>query len=105
MDNSNGTADDYFGGLFENRISKILITAFSFFGTLILMGAISGIIWFERAGNKDFRTLINRLVSCFCFSALQWFVFVQLVDTYRYLYWIKMVSFILLILMTIWSIT
>ena len=77
MDNSNGTADDYFGGLFENRISKILITAFSFFGTLILMGAISGIIWFERFGSNLKRTFLNKMVSALCWTCFEWFFIVQ----------------------------
>ena len=75
---------DIFGGLFENRPSKILAIVFSFLSTSFAIFLFYGIVWFERFGTDNKRTLINKLVSSQCWSAIQYFAICQFIDILRY---------------------
>ena len=77
---------DFFAGLFANRISKFLAVTFSALGGAILMPLIYGIIWYEKYGSDQKRTLINKLVSSLCWSCIQWFLIIQMLDMFRYVY-------------------
>ena len=43
--------DEYFEGLFENRISKIVVVVVASVLTVVIFLATYGIIWFERFGS------------------------------------------------------
>ncbi len=49
--------DDFFGELFENRLSKTFAIITSGFATITGLILIYSIIWFERFGSDDKRTL------------------------------------------------
>jgi len=49
--------DDFFDELFENRMSKTFAIITSGFGTITGLILIYSIIWFERFGSDDKRTL------------------------------------------------
>ena len=51
---------DYFAGLFEDRPSKIFAIVFSSLIGIVISFLIYGIIWYERFGSDNKRTLINR---------------------------------------------
>ena len=75
---------DFFSGLFENRISKFLSLAFSWFGSITCIGMLYSIIWYERFGSDYKRTLINRLFVFFWYGPMLWEATVQQVDILRY---------------------
>jgi hypothetical protein len=50
------------------------------------MSLVYGIIWFERHGSDQKRTLLNKLVSSFCWSCVEWFFIIQFFDMIRYVY-------------------
>ena len=82
----NNTTDlEVFSGLFQNRPSKIFSLAFSFLTTSLAIFLFYGIIWFERFGTDNKRTLINKLVSSQCWSAIQYFSICQFIDILRYI--------------------
>ena len=76
-------ANDYFSGLFENRVSKVFSLAFSWFGSIVCIGMLYSIIWYERFGSDYKRTLINRLFVFFWYCPLLWEASVQQVDILR----------------------
>ena len=78
-------ATNFFSGLFENRSSKILFMAISI--VLILAGlALSySIIWYERFGVDAKRTLINRIYSLQCWTAIVFLLLVTLPEWIRFI--------------------
>ena len=78
-------ATNFFSGLFENRSSKILFMAISI--VLILAGlALSySIIWYERFGVDAKRTLINRIYSLQCWTAVVFLLLVTLPEWIRFI--------------------
>jgi hypothetical protein len=45
-----------------------------------------GIIWFERYGSDKRRTLLNMVTSMYCWTTIHFFVFVQSMETARFMY-------------------
>ena len=76
---------DYFAGLFENRVTKLAAVTFSGIASLILLPLVYVIIWFEKFGSDNKRTLLNKLVSSVCWTCFEWFLLVQTIDMIRYL--------------------
>jgi hypothetical protein len=61
--------EDFFAELFENRWSKILAIVTSGFTTLTGLILIYSIIWFERYGSDDKRTLqVNKSIKHVLFN-------------------------------------
>ena len=83
---SSPSDDDFFAGIFQNRPEKILAVIFSAVGGSILMPMVYGIIWYERHGSDQKRTLLNKLVSSLCWSCMEWFFIIQVLDMVRYVY-------------------
>ncbi len=82
---NNTTDQEVFIGLFQSRPSKIFSICFSFLSTSLAVFLFYGIIWFERFGTDNKRTLINKLVSSQCWSAIQYFAICQNLDIIRYI--------------------
>jgi hypothetical protein len=70
--------DNFFEGLFENRLSKITAAICSFLFSLFTFTLILFIIWFEKYGSDLKRIFINRIVSSICWTALAGIVLVQI---------------------------
>ena len=85
-DDDEDSGGDFFSGIFENRPEKIISIIFSAVGGSILMPLVYGIIWFEHHGSDLKRTLLNKLVSSLCWSCMEWFFIIQLLDMVRYIY-------------------
>jgi hypothetical protein len=75
-------AGDFFSGLFESRPSKVIALLFSGLGGMVLLYSI---IWYERFGSDNKRTLLNKLVSSLCWTCFEWFFSIQIVDMLRYM--------------------
>jgi hypothetical protein len=52
-----------FDGLLENRFSKIICVAFTFTVVSLLAPLFYAVIWYERFGSDNHRTLVDRLSS------------------------------------------
>jgi hypothetical protein len=76
--------NDYFSGLFQNRLSLKLALSFSFFGTYAGIFCVICIIWFAKSGSDLKRTFLNRLYSSFWWSVLAWFLLIQNLTMIRY---------------------
>lgn len=63
---------------------KTVCIVFSWTSAGILILLFYGIIWYERFGSDNNRTLINKLVSSVCWTIIEWFVFGQLPDSFIY---------------------
>jgi hypothetical protein len=70
-----------FEGLLQNRMSKILTILFSFLSVPFIVALFYGIVWYERFGTDNKRTLINKLLASQCWAFIQYFIICQTVDT------------------------
>jgi hypothetical protein len=77
---------DFFSGLVENRMSKIISLLFAEFGAVTCCCISYSIIWYEMFGSDHKRTLINRLTVYIWCCPLFWKIFVQQVDVLRYIF-------------------
>jgi hypothetical protein len=78
-------AIDFFSGLFESRPSKVIALLFSGLGGMVLLLLLYSIIWYERFGSDNKRTLLNKLVSSLCWTCFEWFFSIRIVDMLRYM--------------------
>ena len=76
---------DLFPNLFEPSPYLILSVIFSFLGLVILVLSLYGIVWYERFGSDNKRTLINKLVSAQCWSTICYYCFCQMLDILRFI--------------------
>ena len=80
------TGQDYFGGLMENRPSKICSVVFSQLGNCIALLSIYSIIWYEKFGTTEYKTVINRLnVQCW-WTSFVYYGFFQQLEIVRYIF-------------------
>jgi len=76
--------EDFFSGLLENRPTKFFAITFSLVGGCLILPLVYCIIWFEKFGSDNKRTLLNKLVSSLCLTCFEWFLIVQMLDMIRY---------------------
>ena len=75
--------NDFFAALMYPTPTKLIFFFCSF--VLIIFG-IPGfycIIWFEKYGNDNKRTLLNMFVSLYCWAVTEFVIFVQIPETIR----------------------
>ena len=77
---SNHDNQNSFDGLLHNRISKILSVIFSFLTVPLVVALFYGIVWYERFGTDNKRTLINKLLASQCWASIQFYVICQTLD-------------------------
>ena len=77
---SNHDNQNSFDGLLHNRISKILTIIFSFLTVPLVVALFYGIVWYERFGTDNKRTLINKLLASQCWASIQFYVICQTLD-------------------------
>ena len=66
--------NDLYKGLFENHPSKVASIFFSLFTSPLNMCLAYGVIWFEKNGNGNGRTLVNKMTSSLCFSGILYYL-------------------------------
>ena len=59
--NTTCDVDNSFNGILSNRVPKVMAVMFSFLSWPFLVAFFYGIIWYERFGTDNKRTLINKL--------------------------------------------
>ena len=77
-------AEKCFQGLYELQPSKTILVILSVILTLVNLILSSGIIWFEKFGSDQRRTLLNKLVSMVSSRLVHWMVICQTGDIIRY---------------------
>ena len=82
----NGNSSDFFEGLFQNRASKVASICFSITVACTILPLLYGIVWFEKNGSDQKRTMINKFVTSFCLTFFEWFFIIQTIDTLRYMH-------------------
>ena len=85
--NMNTTPDNHnsFDELYRNRMSKILSILFSFTTAPFIVALFYGIVWYERYGTDNKRTLINKLVASQCWAFIQYFSVLQIIETITFI--------------------
>ena len=73
-----------FHGLYELQPFKTILVILSLILTMLNLFLSSGIIWFERFGSDQRRTLLNKLVSLVSSRLVQWMLICQAGDIIRY---------------------
>ena len=72
--------DQPFGGLMENKPSKILSLLFSCFTVPTNIMLLYGIVWYEKYGTDNKRTLMNKLVASQSWNLIGPYLFSQPVE-------------------------
>jgi len=78
--------DDFFAPAFENGPLKTRVIVLSILYLFFIIPSGLGIIWYERFGSDLKRNLINRLLTCVCWTGLIFYSIVQPIETARYIF-------------------
>ena len=70
----------------ERNPFQALCVIFTIVSIVIVTPAFYGIIWYERFGSDKKRTLMNKLVSGICWSAIEWNLISQTAFVLRFTY-------------------
>ena len=79
-------SNNFFQGLVEYRLSKIICIIFAALSTGIVFLFAGGIIWFEKCGSDLRRIFINKMVSSICWSVVSILILVQIPDIIFFVY-------------------
>ena len=83
---NNLSSADQFPVLTENNFAKIFGCLISGINIVAAPPLLSFIIWFERYGNDNKRTLINRLVLMICLTIIVFLLSAQPLEIVRFTY-------------------
>ena len=79
--------EDYFTALFnENHVSRLCFLAFAILTTLIGPFVLYCVIWYEKFGSDNKRTLINMLATLSCWTVIEILLAVEIPEIFRYVY-------------------
>ena len=76
--------NDYFCPIFDDHWYKTLFMTITFISIPINTALLSGIIWYERYGIEAKRTIVNKLFSSGCWTAIQFICLIIIPDLVRY---------------------
>ena len=86
-DSFNGSlSQDLFPSLTENNPARLIAWSFALISTIIAPPIFYFIIWFERYGNDNKRTLINMFVSMYCSTLIGFLCTSQVLELVRFSY-------------------
>ena len=77
---------DLYSGLTESNLPLILSLIFACLTSIIIPIFLFSIIWYEKFGTDNRRTLLNKLHVCGCWCSLEYIMLAQPIDIIRYLY-------------------
>ena len=77
--------EDFFAEMYSDSTLKQLTIGIFFFGSIVGVLSEIGIIWYERNGDHNYRTVLNQLFSTISLVTLSYLVFVYIPDGIRYL--------------------
>ena len=81
----NSTSGDYFGGLFEHRLSKVLIMSLSIILNIVSVTLCYSVVWYEKYGLDAKQTMLNRLFSLICWTGIEQLMFVTFPEWLRFM--------------------
>ena len=81
---SSDSGSHFFQDLDQNNPFKTMSLIFCSSSLLFLLPALLGIVWFEKFGSDNKRTMINMLVSSVCWTAIQCGAIVQELILYNF---------------------
>ena len=73
-------------GFLENGMSKLLALTLSIILSLLALPLIYGIIWYEKFGQDNKRTLINQLFGSICWYLITAILFLQFPVIARFMF-------------------
>ena len=76
---------DFFEEMYSNTLLKHLTVTTFFIGSVFGLALQFGIIWYERYGNHNFRTVINQLFSTIAWLVVSFILLVYIPEGIRYL--------------------
>ena len=76
---------DYFHGLMEPKLSRIIFMTFSVFLNLACIALSYSVIWYERFGVNIKRTIMNQLFSQQCWTGIEFILMVTVPEWFRFL--------------------
>ena len=79
-------SSNFFQGFYDHKISNTLSVIFSTVGTLLLIPLLYGIIWYEKYGSNNKRTLLNKLVSAWCWASIEYILLCQVPNIARHIF-------------------
>ena len=77
---------DSFKGLTSNNPEKVFSLTFAIVTSIVIPILLYSIIWFEKFGADNKRTLVNKFTSSGIWCAIEYLLFVQTIDIIRFLY-------------------
>jgi len=83
---SNHTEDIYYDVFKMNSIQIVLIIFSTLAAILIVFPLNAAFIWYDYFGPHSERVILNRLISSMCETDIAYLIFVQSIDTSRYLF-------------------
>ena len=78
--------EDFFEEMYSDSTLKQFTICIFFIGSIFGVLSEIGIIWYERNGNHNYRTVLNQLFSTISFVTISWIVFVYIPEGIRYLH-------------------
>ena len=79
--NLDSNHENSFKKLYENNAIKISMVCISVPLSIIVITLSYGIIWYEKFGTDQKRTMINKLVASFSWIWFEWYLFAQAIST------------------------
>jgi len=83
---TNSTETDFFSFLIENKYERWICLVISIIAILLVPPFLYSIVWFEKYGSDEKRTLLNRLVSKNCLNGISFLILTQIPEIIRYTY-------------------
>lgn len=80
---SNHVTEHYYCGIFENKPLKTFSVIAATIIILLDVAMFFGIIWYERFGSDNQRTLVNKLLTSICWISIGFFI-ICLLDVIRF---------------------
>ena len=84
MDNK--TEQNFFSGLTEDKMALKFFLTFAISMSTIVPMFMYSIIWYEKYGSDNKRTLLNKFAASICCSGMQFLMFIQMSEIIWYLY-------------------
>ena len=82
--------EEHYAPIFENNPLKIGAIGISIISLLVVNVFLYGIVWYERFGNHQVRTLLNQLVASMCWYAMAYSMISQVLEHF----WMTLEHFI-----------
>ena len=77
---------NFYASLTDDKTSLTVCLTFAISVSIVVPIFLYGIIWYDRCGTDNKRTLLNKFTSLACWAGIEYLVFVQTSENVRYLF-------------------